>query len=419
MGTGNPTGRPRKNKPATGPDSWVDAQFSAQAEQQIAADLEYQDFLTGLGDGNASVTIHRFPKFGNVMEWCDNTTLDQATLDAIRENHGPGKYKLSFRGPQGMLGTKNVCISAPYNKDGNGRNAHDKSAETFLQSQLAMQQNLLMSVMSGMRGPDMGAMMAGLAAVMTALKPADSSKPVDPVQMFQTMMTMFQTLKPEKDSLAQLREVAGVIKEFSNDGGGGEGGMWGAISSIARDGIDKLAPVLGNLTGKQNPAVSPFRPDAAGRPAALLPASATGRAEVVTPPAAESPTVSAEENLRRWVSAQIGFFKDKAKAGKDPGFWVDYIFENSEEPGCQAVLYAIRQGATFDNVLAFDPEIGQNPQLTLWFKELYEGVKSGLSDDNMDSGGETRNAGDNKSNGAAGAPGQRVAGDSVVSPPVS
>ncbi len=117
---------------------------------------------------------------------------------------------------------------------------------------------------------------------------------------------------------------------------------------------------------------------------------------------------SAEDNLRRWLTAQVAYFKEKAKVGKDPGFWIDYVFENSEEPGCQAILYAIRQGATFENLLAFDPEIGQNPQLTLWFTELYNGVKSGLSNDDLDSGRESGNGSDRSQDGGISASGRDV-----------
>jgi hypothetical protein len=411
MGTGKPPGRPRK-KPA---QTWVDEQFDLSGDAQIAADIEYQEFLATLGDGNVAVTIHRFPKFGNVMEWCDNTTLDQATLEAIRENHGPGKYKLSFRGPQHMLGTKNICIAAPFSKD--GRPAAGKSdAETFLQSQLAMQQNLLMSLMGSMKGPDLGGMMAGLAAMMTALKPpvGENAKPVDPVQMFQTIMQIYQGLnKSDKSPLEQLRDTAAVLKEFSGDGGGGEMSMWGAIASVGKDAVEKLAPAIASLGGK-NPAVATTQPVmTAARLPAMLPASAEAGTDGAARP--DPSQVSAEDNLRRWLTAQIAYFKEKAKAGKDPGFWIDYVFENSEEPGCQAILYAIRQGATFENLLAFDPEIGQNPQLTLWFTELYNGVKSGLSNDDLDSGREGGNGSDRSENGGIGAPGHTLS----VSPSTS
>jgi hypothetical protein len=108
---------------------------------------------------------------------------------------------------------------------------------------------------------------------------------------------------------------------------------------------------------------------------------------------------------------QISLFKEKAKAGKDPGFWIDYVFENAEEPGIQAITYAIReyhikQNIPFDNLLAFDPEIAENPQLLVWFREVFEGVKAGLLQGDVDSGGEGGDPRDVVSNAGSSSPGQ-------------
>lgn len=95
--------------------------------------------------------------------------------------------------------------------------------------------------------------------------------------------------------------------------------------------------------------------------------------------------------MQKWIAAQLAFLKSKAQAKKDPEAWIDYILDNDEEPGCRAIITALSLGATFENLLAFDPEIAQNPELLAWFKTLYDGIAS-----------EIRNAGDVDSARAAG-----------------
>jgi hypothetical protein len=104
---------------------------------------------------------------------------------------------------------------------------------------------------------------------------------------------------------------------------------------------------------------------------------------------------------------QLHYLKQKALADKDVEAWIDYIFDNEEEPGCAALLYAMRQHVTFDQLLQFDPEIAQNPKLTAWFKALYDGVLSEINAP-VDSAGPSGDQGNPKGNGtpsAGGGPG--------------
>jgi hypothetical protein len=395
---------------------------AAATESEMAAEFEYQEFIDGLGSGNVSCTIHRYPKFGNVLEWCEIVALEGAQLDAIRENHGPGKYKLTFRGPNGFMGAKNICIAVPYDKDGPVKPAAggNNGNGDFMREQLIMQQNMMTALITGMRGPDMGAMMAGMAALMQAMRPADNgAKPVDPLAMFQSIITMYQGLKGKEDKspLDQIRDVAGVIKEFSSEakGAGIETG-WDALAKVGTEAIDKLSPLLTGIVNAPRPApavVTPGRP-VASTPAPQLQEVTTGGSDTSMKPPAAQPA----DDLQHWLSAQLAFLKTKAQAGKEPLFWVDYIFLNPEEPGCQAILYAIRQGATFENLLSFDAQIAQNPQLSTWFRTVYDAIKSELSAD-VDSGGEGGDSGDVASDGVAGSPGLPGAGSTAVGRPVS
>lgn len=365
-------------------------------DSELTAEFEYQEFVESLGDSTVAVTIHRYPKFGNILEWCDNGTVGEATLESIREKHGPGKYRLTFRGPAGLLGTKHVSIAQQYeSKDvkpnGNGNGG---GMDEFMKQQLVMQQNMMLAVIGSLKGPDMGGMMAGIAAVLTAIRPpSGTDKTPDPIAMFQAIMSMYKGAKDnEKSPLDQLRDVASVIKEFSSDKGGSDiDSGWGAAVEIGKEAVSKLAPVLTAMVPQplQNPQVSAVSVGQPGVPpahGALLPkpgnAVLPGTVPAVNPP-------DARQNLERWVQSMVAFFKPKALRGSDPGLWIDYVFESPEDPGCQALTFAIRNGATFEDLLAFDAEIAQNPQLNLWFKTVYDGIRSELLQSGMAPAGQS------------------------------
>lgn len=373
---------------------------NAPTDAELTAEMEYQDFVENLGDATVAVTIHRFPKFGNILEWCDNGTLSDATLESIREKHGPGKYRLTFRGPTGLMGTKYILIAARYEwKEGKPSvNGNGGGMDEFMKQQLVMQQNMMLAVIGSLKGPDMGGMMAGIAAVLTAIKPAGGTdKAPDPIAMFQAIMSMYKGAKDgEKSQLDQLREVASVIKEFSSDGKGSDvDSGWGAAVEIGKEALNKLSPVLTAMVPQplQNPqvsAVAGVRPGVPPAHGALTPAPLPTPGNAVLPGTAPADTAT---NLERWVRHMVAFFKPKALRASDPGLWIDYVFESPEDPGCQALTFAIRNGATFEDLLAFDAEIAQNPQLNSWFKTVYDGIRTELLQSGMAPAGQSGDEG--------------------------
>lgn len=369
-------------------------------------EIEFEQFLEEIGPGTAVIHVLRMKPDGSRPQ-VGKTTMDQVREDPwefLRSSFGPGKYMLLFRGSDRLMkGARVLEVEAPAGVvTSTATNGHGTTDE--------FQKTLMLTLIANLKPApalDIGALLAGMGAMMTALKPAEAPKTVDPLAMFQSILTMYQSLKPkeEKSELDRLRDTAAVIKEFSGDSKGIEG-PWDAVASVGKDVVEKLAPVLtGITTGTRAPVVAPNGATPAARPAEGVPVAAIGPATV---PDGTTPAADPQQNLRNWIQTQIAFMKPKAAAGKDPGFWIDYIFENQEEPGCQALLYAIRQGATFEHLLAFDPEIGQNPSLTFWFKEVFNGVQAGLQGD-VDSAGQAGNASDHSGNGSASAPGLQSA----------
>ena len=395
-------GRPPKQRPI---------EVLEEPSFQGAQEFEIEQFFQEVAPSVSVIHFHRMYPDGRRPQ------IGKAMLDIIREDvyeyvrttyvpkYGGGKYMLIARGDGSRyLGSRMIEVEGdekPQSQpvaNGNGFSGlpadipfHDK---LLLYSMFKPQQSQL----------DIGAMMAGIAAMMTAMRPPEGAKPPDPIQMFTVMKDIFQGMKDknEKSPLDQIRDVAGVIKEFSSDSKGIDG-PWDVVASVGKEAIDKLAPVLTGVMGVKPTAVSPSavqpRPAVGPGSGALVP---PGSSPVPSP---EQPAANPQDNLRAWLQSQVAFLKQKALAGKDPGFWVDYTFENAEEPGCQAMMYAIRQGATFDHLLAFDPEIGQNPTLNFWFREVYDGIRAGLQGD-VDSAGPARDGSNDLRDGTTGQTGQ-------------
>ena len=359
--------------------------------------------------------------------------LGKTTMDSIREDpweyirstYGAGKYMLLFRGSDRRIhGSKMLEVEGIPGAPAGGSASNGNGGPAAPEEKLPFHDRLLLYSMIRPATPaiDMGGLMAGMAAMMTAIKPSEA-KQADPVEVFKIISALYGDMKKKeepKDYLTQLREVAGVIKEFSGDGGK-EDSMWGAITSIGKDVIEKAAPILGQVAGARapmmpGPAAPMVRPAPPMIPAGASPGQSplpAGTVVAGAPGPGPTPAANpnAEENLRKWLGAQIALFKVKARAGKDPGFWIDYVFENDEEPGCQAVLYAIRQGATLENLMAFDAEIGQDVQLTAWFREVYNGVHAGLFQGAVDSGGQGGNPVHDNPNAPASVTGPNGAGN--------
>lgn len=409
--------RPKKTPPLS---DFLDAPATKE-------ELELDEFLEEIGPSTAVIHILRMKPDGSRPQ-LGKTTMEQLREDPwefLRASYGAGKYMLLFKGSDRRIaGSKmfevegvSATPAATPATNGNGSQFNG-----LFPPEMSFQDKMLMMRFFMPEKPaiDFGAIMAGMGAMMTALRPVEGAKPADPMEMFKTAMSLFQGInKPEKSSIEQLREVAGVIKEFSGDSkeSSAVDSPWGMVTEIGKQVVDKIGPAFTGMMAPGGPAarsVQAIPPQPGRGPAVAALPAVGGPATAPNPPAA-----SVEENIQRWLSTQIAYLKEKAKAGKDPGFWIDFVFENAEEPGCQALLYTMRRGATFENLLEFDPEIAQNPQISLWFKEVFEGVRAGLLQGDVDSGGQggdARNAAPNVPSSTTGQPNAGGPGSSTVVP---
>lgn len=353
-----------------------------ELEDMLTPADRYAEFLEELGDEGIGVTIFRFPKQGKDMEWCDTVTIDQAGLDLVREKYGPGKYRLTFkREGAGYVGHKTIKIAELYTKT-NGAAAvasGDSKRQEFMET-------LLLSIVASMKPappPDVGGLLAGIGAMMQAQKPVSA----DPASMLTAMATVFTQLNPKRDTLEEVSKIVEIANGLKPDSGKEEN-----LYTVARDLGDK---VIDAFAGRST---APAAATVAATPRAALPPGAT--------PVEMKPQPTQEEIMLQWLRGQLTFLKEKARAGKNVEDWIDYIFENQEEPGCGAILMAIERGASFENLLQFDPEIGQNPLLHAWFETLYKGIYDEFKKP-VDTAGGAGNASDSQSNAAPGPGGQQ------------
>jgi hypothetical protein len=397
-------------------------------------ELDLQAFLEDVGTSTSSVDLYRVRRDGGKSYKARLLFQDlkENAMEYIRTEYGGGKWLLSFRDAGGRIkGNKLVEIE------------EDKETQPvttittqpvdhlqFMREQMAMQQNLITALIANSNkgnGLDMGQLLTGMAAMMTAMtgghKPdvdigmiLNALKPTDPSVMLGAMVNVFAAMKgttKDDDWIEKTSKLVGLAKEISGDGNNGSNGagadsMWGVVSEVGKHVADRFLPnVLASGGPRQIPASTTVQP---------------GDHSMVSrmPVGGNDPEKNAEtesqdagrERMMQWIKAGLTYLKSKAQMGKDPLIYVDLIMDNQEEPQWQALLYVLNQGASFENLLTFDPEIAENPALAAWFKVVYDGLKDS---DDPDSGGAAGDTTDTSSNEVVGPVGPKSSTDKIPS----
>ena len=360
-------------------------------EELSPEEWELVDFIEEIGPTIARVFIWRIPKHGDheYIDKVDVSMLKEGAEDYLRDTYGaPCKYFLRFKGSDGrwkFSKTINIGVvdrDAFLNPASNGHtgshaNGQTSNREIELQKELAIMQQrthettlaLLGNIGKGPAAPDPTAMLTGVVAAFTALKGA--------------------TTADGGLDFKKLKEIMGVINEFKTPEK--EENMFSVVKDLGNKVVETVA-------GMRQPAALPAAP---GQVITINP----------NPPA---PGETNQVSVQQWIKAQLHLLKQKAIQGKEVDAWIDYILDNEEEPGCAAIVYAIKQNVTFEQLLQFDPEIAQDPRLTPWFKVLFDGLTAELNApaDSARPPGNTENP---RGNGAASTPGggdPQGAGDS-------
>lgn len=345
--------------------SELEAALLDPAEQE---EQEYADFLSNMGTSIAKVFIYRIPKAGGGgMQFVDEVGMEAVTESSIKEIYGGGKYLLKFRDSNNhWRGNRNIEIAGP-SKDPGTTTVSPGSVptnENFFTAQITMiqanadrQHEMLLKLIETMG--------KGTAAPAVSMK-----------DMAETMAILKGLSGGDKDAIGELRKVLALSKELAPGEHTEE-----SFTSVAKQVAGK---VLEHFSAPPNPQQNPN-----GRHQASV--------VDISTKAPMSEQQQADKNMQDWLTAQIAFLKQKAKQGRDkqdPDSWIDYMFENDDEPGCVAVLSAVSQGIPFEALLQFDPEIGQDAALKSWFQSLYDGIREELSKSHVDPSRPSGDAGD-------------------------
>jgi hypothetical protein len=339
--------------------------------EPTASEQDFDEFIDEIGENGSIVEIYR-------IERTERQHLDVAEFSEVRPDpygylrarFGPGKYSLKFKSADRKYqGNKTLIVGSQVRMP-------DTPGAAVVPAALAprddLVEKLLLAMVASQKPPDLGAMMTGLGAVLSALnKPQPAA---DPVAMFAAVTKAASDMKgPQKDEdwLDRVEKVVTVVKALTPDNGPPDS-VWGVVRDIGKEVVHRLPPLLPAAVPEEVAAV-----------------------ETKTPGGAMPQASQAD-----WVKSGLTYLKSKARAKKDAGLFIDFMFENSEEPQWNAILGAVQQGATFEHLLQFDPEIGQNPELKAWFQTLYDGIHSNIFE-HVDTGGEGRDTGNTRENGGA------------------
>lgn len=352
-------------------------------------DLDLYDFIEEIGGQISIVDVFRMARDGSMPH------IDRVTIDAIREDvysylrsFGPGKYCLQFKSADRQIKRRRTIEVADRNPAPGAAPVAATVAPDhvqYLREQLAQQQTLLLALignLGGNKGPDLS-FLAGV------LKPPDMTP----------VVTLMSAMLNRKEGGMDGVQLAKTIVELAKDVGGGDSGkednLWSVAKEVGGQFFKALPPAP--------PGYDPNAPPPAALPAPVSPGPPPAPPAAPTQPEENIPMT--KENFPRLLAAGIGELKHMARKNRDIDAAIDWVLECAEDtPTWAAVAGAVQQGATFDNLLQFDPEIAQTPQLKDWFSRFYNGLHTEIFQhvDTAGPGGHAVNPGDHAGAGAAG-----------------
>jgi hypothetical protein len=360
-------------------------------EELYPSQFQIEEFMEEWSPQASIVEIYQMMKDGSRphQERVGIEILKEDLYGYLRQNFGAGKFHLQFKDSNRRI-VKGLTVDVAA-----GRTSMVPLPIPATGGNGDYLKELVIALIASMKPtplpppPDIGAMLAGIGAIMTAVKPATTT---DPAAMLTAMAATFQQLKPAEDNVEKALKVISLAKDIGGNGEPREENFYTLLKDVGKTVVEKLAP-SGN--GQQRPAIPP----------GAVPVVAQIPTIVETQPVPIRVEESPDVIMEKWLRAELAFLKQKATAGKDPEAWADYLLDNDEEPGCHAVLNAVERGATMEHLLQFDPQIGENPALRDWFVKFYAELHSELFPD-VDTPGPGGDAADAGGNAKPSPPGQ-------------
>lgn len=343
----------------------------------VDAEQTLQSFLDEYAGGSHKVSLFKLKPGTAQLEWLSHYIPSDISPETIRDEWGPGSYSLTLLDSKGHFITRRSFhiggkpedwdrargFHRQQSDNGNGNGP----ASLELQVEMMRQNHELMLAAINAQAANRGGGLEDAVKAFVALK-ENSSNPSDQLAMLTQLITLAKTISGPQDNsvVGLIKEVAPAILEQIP-------GVAAAVQG-ARPAPPALPPVDNN-NGKGKPAELPAPRDVPAPKPPETVAAADPAAGTQDPGSADSGAPS--EDQTRLVYTRLMYWKEKARRGHKADFWIDYVFENPDEPDIAAVLWAVRH-YSFATIIQLDPEIGGDEQLRRFFLDLYDGIRAEL-----------------------------------------
>lgn len=331
---------------------------------------DYLAFIEEIGPRTSVVEIYKHNRDGSKPH-CERVSMDVLREDVnayLRETWGAGKYTLQFKGADRRITATRTfeVLAKPELIPANGHAASntDKMFEqhlAFMREQNTQQQTMIIALIGALGSRGGGS---------------------DPAALLSAVTTSFATLKgaaepaKQRDLVAEIKPVLELARDLAP--APADESMGTIVREIGRGVVDSLragAPAELAPAGRALPPATVSVPVMAPQPAA---------------PAQPMPARATPETLQGWLRIGLEYLKAKAKLGRPPENYVDWVLDNAEdEAPCNAIYQAITTGYGINELLQFDGTIAENPAHVRWFEEFLSEFHKALAEDrrNNDSGG--------------------------------
>jgi hypothetical protein len=348
--------------------------------------------------GTSAVDIWRIA-LGNEREYVkrvDWSEIRENPFEGIRARFGPGKYLVRFRAANGTYrGSKTIKVAAD---SPNGTPGGTPGSTPVFSDHQFMRDILVAMIAKQTPAPPPPPLdLAGLAAILSALRPAPAP---DAASMLTAVVTAVGQLKPSEitNPFTTAKSIIELGMSIKGDGGDKEDNIYGVIRDVGKEVISRIQ-------------LPPAGPIPAETMVSAAPSPVPAQLEPVVNPAEAAPVNTADPTVvANLIRKAIGELKIQASKGQDVELVLDWIFGNQEVSHWAVIIGVVRQGATFENLLQFDPAIAGVPELATWFKMLYDGISAEIFQP-VDSGGQSRDVANPASNGSSSQAGQPESGN--------
>lgn len=298
--------------------------------------------------GKWIIKVFRMTNTGQ-QQWLGNRSPEEISEQMIAEQYGEGRYLVrpwdeveSKWGPSKIVhisaeadGVKPVTPFTLPNGDGSNVQLEMMKLQMQMEQQASERQFTLMQQFNT-------SMMNILTAIIGAQKPQDLA----------SIVSIVKDMNGSGSNISTLKDIVGLAKELAPGSSADADPMTSLFTSMVPKLLDRGAPP-------------------AAMPAAPLPP----QHHIEIPPADASKPTAETTDARLQFLAQL---KDKARAGKDPEFWADYIEENAEEAGPAWILATVKR-FPWDQVAAGLVQIDADLAIETyrnWFQQLYNALTS-------------------------------------------